>query len=73
MNVEPYFYEAEGVGPLFPDFFVGGEAGARVDEERLRVEVAAAALDLLGAGGRGEQVDPVDVAKRDELVAPAKD
>ncbi len=47
MDFEPHFDEAKGIGPLFPDLLVGGEAGASVDKEGLRVEVGPAALELL--------------------------
>ena len=69
LSVEPNLDQAKGVGPLLPDLPVGGEAGAGVDEERLRVEEVAAALQLLGPGGRRKEVDPVDVAEGDEFVA----
>ena len=69
MKIEPNFDQAEGIGPLFPDILVSSEAGPHVDEERLRVEEVTAALQLLGPGGRGKEVDPVDVAEGDEFVA----
>ena len=70
MKIEPNFDQAEGIGPLFPDILVSSEAGPSVDEERLRVEVVAAALQLIAIGGRRKHEDPVDVAKGDEPFTP---
>ena len=70
LHVEPDLDVAEGEGPDLPDLLVGGEAGARVDEDGHRVEENSAALPLRRHVRGGEQVVAVDVAQRDELLAP---
>jgi hypothetical protein len=61
---------AEGEGRPLVDGGVGGEAGSGVAEERNRIEEGSAALLVRRMVRPGKQKPAVDLAERDEILAP---